>query len=520
MQIQAGAKRLLDQGDTSHQTLVKSRLYFTTKPQDYDLKPPDIFVVCSRRLHSGTLPQKFQDFARIFKPSWDAYESDFQRIEHDDFELTRWEGSRIVEALNFNVHVAFLSQIMIRLNNLQESESASDSPIWELVTEYIQYTFNRLDISEDFGDKSALDLLIASVPLIIPQVFRAILKYSPETLPEVELCRIWTSMIYTATSNKIDISLSKGEAVRWFELFHALNLRYGVIEGLSVFVPFGDANAFILNSLLQHQPLFAALAQHDPEALSFYFRSRAVRNHIDTHGIGQVLFWLDRILELDQDFKFPKAETDEDLCFSADSLFESILTETEEDFSEIISYCIKTNFLFLLQFLLMYSSKARASIPTKTAQWAILVKLVEVDLFNFDFIYFVIIISGFGLSLSDFNEYFLPQVEEKHRNNIVVQGLRVLMEILESAPTEFTAETIWTPPTTLSPIAVDTKGPFIFDVGRILLARHFRIAPSFTKLDLILFEESCYRDLAWFMTYFINLYHPDLTFTIRIEARE
>lgn len=526
-EVKSGMKRSPESDGNSGQRLVKRVIFFApppppAKPQDFDLNPPDLFSACNNPIDAQKLPQKFKDFARIFRTAWYAYNCDFNRTGECDFELTRWGNSPFVEALDFHIHLSFIKQIFDPLN---VPRSLSTSPIWELIAEYIYYTFSRVDACGRLSNEAFLSVLLPNTKLLNPEIFSTLMQFVPKTnnFTSVELHKIWHSLICTAISRNLSITSNENlDSRSWFKLFYLFCLHFGAFQNLSALqgsVRSGNPNSLLLHNALRFQPLLSAIARHDSEALKETFYSQG--NEIKQHILGLI----DKFLELDQDFRYPKAENQEELAVFADNLFDYLCIEFEStNFSKLLEFCFRKNHLNLAQFLAIHSLKARASIPSKAEQCSLLIGPVHEQFFdsNFDFIKFTIVILAFDLNSKDIEEFLLPQIGQVAREGNLIRVLFFILELVESLESkDFPTNTILNPPSLQSAAALnDAEGPFILEVGRILLARHFRIAPAFASLSTFIDEEACYRDLAWFMNFFINYYRPDLGPDFKITVQQ
>ena len=498
--------------------LVKRKIVFATPPPIQSLKyfvdnPPDLFSAMTSDMYLLTLPRPFVDFIRIFCASWYAYQVDFKLRHPPDLEMLKWSNSPIVEALPFETHLAFLDQIL-KNHPYNFNETSS---VWDLVEEYICYTFSRPDMT-DLSEDTFISLILSSIRLFNTEIFDIILERSPETLSSNCLNIIWQTLTVEAKSKSVLLSLTGSyKDFILLKMFHKLSIRYGpIVETALIRGPL----TVIMNNLLIFQPLLSAVARHDSESFLAHSGHLNMKSFIGRYEITQMFHWIDLFLKLDKDFIFPKEEQHVNLGIFADSVYDFIIS-IYQDFALILLAFLDNNFFFLAQFLLMYSPKARSAIPTKLEQCKLLVKLVELHEFDFDYQKIITIFIGFDLKLSDIDEYLLPQVKEGRRGTVIIKGLQIIMEIVESFPSDFTPETVWILPKTPTILSVDTEGFYLLDAGRILLARHFKIVPASTTVSFSCSEEACYRDLVWFMAFFVNLYRPDLgpEFKIKIDLQ-
>ena len=463
----------------------------------------DLFRSISDQFYFENLPHKIKEFSRIFKISWNAHENDFLRTGDFNFELMNWGTNPLITNLSFVTHFEFIKQI------LKKGSSFKTVNCWELLREYINFTFTHYK-HERPSTESFIEMLILSVKALEPKTFKTILKYRPEYLSDESSNNLWFVLIQTALERNLVVSEFSKDATNWIELFYFSSINFGPCYNLNNHQTSKDDNnvTLRLNYLVKLQPLVSAMARHDSNLfMSFFFHDNILK-FITENGKNSVYFWFNRFLNLDESVKRFNPENEQKFSALADKLYVCLCTAIP--FTQLLEDCINCNRHFLPQFILMYSADARNYVSSMPRKYKLLQNLVQVLEFDFDFMNMVTIITGFDLKWSDLEEHLLPSLEIRFRDTPLIRGLKFILQVAESFPINFDPSIPWTIPSISSSLTVDSEYPFLLDAARIILSRHFKILPIFTLSNEIGTEEACFRDLCWFMTFFINLCRPDL----------
>jgi hypothetical protein len=467
--------------------------------------PPDIYQSIHDTNYFESLSPKIKGFLRIFKAAWLAYETDFFLTGNCNFELMNWEENSLITNLNFETHLQFILQL------LKNGESLKNLNTAELLSEYINFTLSYYVQEAPLSTETFLEMLTYSTSSLEPQTFRTILNYRPRYLLDNDSNRIWYALIQTALKNDFDITKFSKEANIWIELFYLLSLSFGPNFDLNKHQIKNAINksATRFNGLLKLQPIISAIARHDSNlfiSILDNFEFIEFAKQLESRAIH---FWVNRFLSYDDTLKRFDPENEEKFSALADKIYIFLCyINPTNPLPRLLDEFFVCHCNLLPQFLLKYSERARNSISIKAEQCQLLRNLVQVTDFDFDYIQIITIITGFDLKWDDLKEHLIPNLEPRFRNTPLTQGLKFILQLAESFPSDFSVP--WSISSISSCLEIDPEYPFIFDAGRIILDRHFKILPSFTELSDFRKEEACFRDLCWFMTFYINIYRPDL----------
>lgn len=470
--------------------------------------PPDLFRSISDPFYFGKLPPKIKEFARIFKIAWIAHAADFKRTNHFNFEsMDDWESAR---DLSFETHIEFIKQF---LKNGSTS-TFEHLNCWEFLREYIKFTFTNYS-HEIVSIESFNEILILSVKSLEPQTFETIMKYCPEYYSYENFNTVWFALLQTAIDRNLVVSDLSRDAKKWVKLFYFSCLNFGSFPFLNNFEnqqvsKVSNKIILRLNHLIKLQPIISAFVRHDSPLFMEIFLNDKIIEIFNEIGTNSVYFWFNCFLALDENIKIFNPQNEQKFSDLADKLYYCLCGTNS--FVQLIENCAASNRHVLPQFILMYSDYARYSISDKAGKCQLLLKLVQITEFDFDYMSMVTIITGFDLKWSDLEEHLLPSLEIHFRDTPLINGLEFILQVAESFPINFDPSVLWTIPSSISssPLRIDSEYPFLLDAARIILARHFKILPIFTLSNEIETEEACFRDLCWFMTFYINLYRPDM----------
>ena len=468
-----------------------------------DTNPPELFRSNTDFIYFHNLPPKFKEFSCIFRIAWDAHKIDFKGTGDCNFELMKWQDSLIVTELSLDTHLAFIQEIL-------KQGSALNDNCWDLLCEYINFSFNHYCRDESISCDIFIELLVLSAEAINTQSFKVILKHRPDYILNESAGRIWCALITTALNRNLIVSSFSKVTSSWIEIFHLLSLNFGTFYNLTNYQSSNASNmtTFRLNQLIKLQPVLSAIANLDSDLFFSLFLSEEILQVVNEMGRKVLYFWFDRFLQLNQSIKCFEVLNEEKLSALADKLY--ICLCATNPLPNLIQECADHNCKTLSQFILMYSPYALKYIPSKFSQCQLLRNLVQVESFDFDFMKMITIIVGFDLKWKDLEEHLLPTIGN-YKEIPLIHGLRFILQIAESFPEDFDPNfTNWTIPFQFPNLQVDPESPFLYDAARIILARQYKIIPVSTQMLEFGAEEACFRDLAWFMTFYINLYRPDL----------
>lgn len=492
-------KRHFEEDEVETENVIGTRAGSSNKNSRYS-DEPDLFKSLKDPRNLLTFPEELQDFIRIFGSAWSAHEFDLEVQQgNEDFELLKWSNSPVVEAVDFKTHCSFINQIL-EVEDVYLNETGS--PIWDLVTEYIVYTFNRPDRQELTGQEY-LELLINGINSENIQVFQEILKYSPSSNFSEELVQVWRTLIQKAINDDLSFSKSCEMSQDWLETFYLLCKTFGPmpLEELAKMKEFYREATEKLSSVLMIQPIISKISQHQ-QAAQFQGQKPII-----------LYFWIDKFLKFDELLKYPTPENQEILANFADSLYTNIRSiEGNNLLSKFIIECLQVSAYRLLQFILLYSSTVRSLIPGKPeacSMFHLILSKCRSELKFEDVLTFII---GFDLKFSDFVEHLAEKINFKSE---LMKKLRFIMLVAESFPT--TGH--WQIPAHIEQFITfeDSKRTFLLEAGKIILARHFGILSVFTNSTGQVKEEACFRDLAWFINFYLAKYRPDLEYDVRIK---
>lgn len=491
--------------------LVKRKIVFCSRiptllTESYcDSNPPDLFRSKSDPVYFRSLPGKYKEFARIFRIAWNAHEIDFNRTGGCNLELMTWQESPIVTALSFETHLDFVKQI------LKQGHTFKTDNLWDLLREYIHFTLGgSRHRSENPSIAQCIDLLAPCVRALNPETFKIILNYLPEYYDDEIVDNLWYVLVQTAVNRDLILSSYSKAPSDWVQLYYLFSLHFGPSMNLRRHQTLTEINrtTLRLNQLLILQPIFAAIAIHDGDLFMSHYLQNHILQLVESIGTGAVYFWFDRLLVVDQNIKTFDESKVAELSNLADKMF--ICLCASRPLPLLLDDCAEAQCNVFPQFLLMYSSYARNSLPDKRSQCNLLSKLVKVDKFDFDFMKMVTIIVAFDLKWTDLEEHWLPFIES-YAENVLIQGLEIILLVAESFPEDFNPTSPWKINSqSLPSLDVDPESSYLLDAGRIILAHHFKILPISTQFSDCIGEEACFRDLAWFMAFYINRYRPDL----------
>lgn len=469
-----------------------------------DSNPPDLFRTITDATYCEYLPQEFKDFAQIFRTAWYAHEVDFWRNGEFDLELMKWAANSKITVLEFNTHVAFIIQL------LRRHESFRSQACWDLIEEYLIFTFSHYRLarlsSEDFFTMCALSALALK-----PHIFKIIVKYRPAYCTDQCAGRIWKDFIQLAVNHNLILSATSTETTQWIKMFQLLCAHFGSFSNLPDVICTISKTSKIkrLETALLIQPLLSAFAKHNSILFEAIYNLDVTRFIISGMKLSKIILWIDGMLIFDQSIKRFDTTKQVELEQLADVVFNCLGRDISIE--KLLEICAHNGSYHLAQFILMYSASARNSVPAKRDQCLLLKDLVKVNVpFDFDFTDIIAIVIGFDLKWDDLVEHLLPVIDEDLKETLLMESLQFILKVAESFPDNFDPSKPWSIPLQYPPSSLDCRCPFLYDAARIILARHYKIIPAATRTLNGPSEEACYRDLAWFMTFFINSCRPDL----------
>lgn len=454
---------------------------------DYEAKPPNFMRSLTDASYLTALPQNYRDFLGIFRLAWMAYESDFSKTTTgNDLELMKWSKNNLIESISFNVHLNFLTQILDQPGILRVEQ------IWDLVEEYIQYTFKRSDAC--FTSKQFSNLLLGTIKTVNFQCFKVLLSLQPENV-NLDHFDLWETVFRTILNSNLALNQKSGKPARMLEIVYELVL----LGGLESFdIQNSSTKNVEFNQLSDFLPLLSALINRNPSSFALHFSTNQIQRYFtDNDNINCLYYWIDRFISFGYNRDILKDQTE-----IANELFKSFALPLDK----IIFDCFNLNLLNLPQFILMNSSLARASIPGKSDQTLLLSSLVQITHYVMDYMKISLIIICFDLNWLDIKEHLIPKIEKRFQSSNLILGLEFILNIVESAQSTLPSIV----PQAYPEAMIDTEDPYILDAARILLARQFKIPPTLTICCQFFREEASFLDLASFMNFFINLYRPDL----------
>ena len=518
----SGNKRQLN-GDENKKKIVRRILFYSpcASSQVSD-RPPKLFDLVNSSL-LRFYPQTYQDFARIFTESWNLTQNGYVKhkersklaqSEESDLELFKWSGCEALESISLEIHVSYIKELLDRAIFYNFTEDSL-----ELIDEYIGYVMRRSDSKLD--NETVVDLLSSVLKLLRPSTISIILIHS--TVSPCSLHTLWCRLFVFAASKKISLENFRGIPLKWFEIFRIFCLEFGPmsLESLNCIERdlFVQQTAGYLKGNLPYLPRFqsilAAVARHDSEAFLIHCAEVRQFEKLALKYFWNLFYcWIDAILEVDEKIKYFTTENKEKLATFADSFYAALMINFNSS-HQLITYLFSIDCNYSVHFLLTYSSTARASIPDKSAQCQLLVSLIYQLEYDSSFTKLILIIAGFDLNLEDIETHVFPNLD-RLINKLTTDILRFILQITDTF--EDNSIKIVQPA-----LPIDFRGPVTFEAGRILLAKHFRISPFLAKLKKNDFREDvCFDELAWFMTFFINKYRPDLgpEFSIKLSQVE
>ena len=451
----------------------------------------------------NSLPKKFRDFIKIFKISYYAHFDDFFMIENCDLELMSWGNSAKVNAISIQVHIDFILQGL----SLNLHKDLDGTEILELFLGYIDYALSSDAMRTTF--KNYFDLLMINLENLNSVLFTTVIKHCPSNFPENYFRQIYSELVLTAQRKNLNFRIKSKNSRNWFKIYVALTKKFGVIIPYDKFKPifFVNQHDNILDIIIMLQPILAAIARHDAVDFSKQFTFAADRFVGFFAYKDAIYYWIDRFIKSDKSFKAIGPSIPPRLTELADAVYAKLVFEFSSNPKKFMSECFSKQLFNLPELIFMFSPLARNSLPNKTEQFNFLAQLCNVRSFDSDYKRHILFLAAFPLTLAEIREHVVPLVLYTNEN-IIIQGLLFILEVVESAPTDF--QEIWRVPLHLPNISRDFKSPFLLDAGRLILARNFNILPSSTLCNSFFKEESDYRDLGWFMSFYINLYRPDL----------
>lgn len=494
-----------DQEGSAFSPQVKRRVVFWTPSTTSN--PPNLFRSLFDSVYFQNLPADVREFARIFRISWNAYKNDFRGTVDFNFELMNWETNPSITGLSFATHVDFIGQI------LSKSSTFKNPNTWELVRKYINFTFAYYN-HERPSTETLIEMLKCTAQALEPLTFKTLLQYRPAYVSDESVNIVWRALVQLASD--FDVASSAKEAKRWIELFYLMSSSFGPHFKLTEYQKSPASNSKMfkrLNYLLQLQPVISAMARHDSNLFMSIFLHDKVLEIVTKLGTRGTYYWFNRFLKFDDSLRRFEPGNEEKFAALADKMF--ICLCATNPLARLLEECAMSSFQVLPQFLLSYSPLARKSIPFKEAQCLLLKNLVQLTQFDFDYMKIVTIVVGFDLKWADLEVHLVPNLENRFKKTPLIQGLKFILQIAESF-----VNGPWPVSSIASSLQIDPESPFLFDAGRIILARHFKILPIFTVTADVITEEACFRDLCWFMTFFINLYRPDLGPDFKISVEE
>ena len=521
----SGNKRQLN-GEENKKKVVRRILFYSpcALSQVSD-RPPKLFDLVNSSL-LRFYPQTYQDFARIFTESWNLTQNDYVKLkklskpaqsdesEESDLELFKWSECEALESLSLEIHISYIKELFDRAIFYNFTEDSL-----ELIDEYVGYVMRRSDSKLD--NETVVDLLSSALKLLRPSTISIILGNS--TVSPYSVHTLWVRLFAFAATKKISLENFIGQTLKWFEIFRIFCLEFGPmsLENLgcierSLFAQQVEGHLKgNLPYLPRFQPILAAVARHDSEAFLIHFAEvKQFEKLALKHFLNLFYCWIDAMFEIDEKIKYFTTENKEKLATFADSFYATLMIQFISSY-QLITYLFSIDCNYSVHFLLTYSATARASIPDKTAQCQLLVPLIYQLEFDSNFTKLILIIAGFNLNLEDIETRVFPKLD-RLINNLTIDILRFILQIADA----FKDNSI----KIVHPaLPIDFRGPVTFEAGRILLAKHFRISPFLAKLKKNDFREDvCFDELAWFMTFFINKYRPDLgpEFSIKLSQVE
>lgn len=479
---------------------------------------PDIFKAITDPEYAGTLSAPIQNFIRIFYEGFSAYWTDFRIRGIENFELLNWSQSPILQSMSFDFHLHVIQQI------IDHKEILSKEFGHEFIKEYLEYAFSRS--SSNVSCLQYTNLLKSAIIIVDSRLFSLILKYVPHNYSQnYFICELWEVLIKISVDKSLFFeSKAESEQTRhWLKMYYLLSLQFGACDSLrnlvieakeseddysKIFEMDDDVkereDLEDFNMLINSQPLFAAFIKHDARGFNNYltFKAKLLKPAF-------FFYYLNLFIYLDQDIKHFNPEKECLLEELADSLFISLNWKLEG----LTELCFKYSYNSLIQFLLIHSAKARSSIPSKQEQCRILSNMVKKSKFDGQSIKLAWI-AAFHLTLTDLQQYLLVQ-----RDSEMIRVLLYLMKIVDSAPQSIDNWTNWNFPVDSPFPEMKKLVPYIYEAGRILLARHFKILPVHAQVFGFFREEYCFRDLQWFLNILVSKFRPDLTnFETRINV--
>lgn len=522
MEANVGEKRTRTFGDDDDLNLelnppkMVKRTIYVLQPRplsnsDLEASPPKLLSLIKSPSTCRSIPENYQKFVRIFNMAWTATQEKYAKPSKEDLELFSWSKSDTLTSLSFNMHSSFIKEL------LDSPAVTLTEDSYELIDEYIYYVMNRGDANLT-DDLVFVDLLSSASNHLRLQTVSLILEYfskhSRSDLKTKTFPLLWKRLFSFAITKGLNIYCLKGAAGRWFRIFRLYSLNFGPLSAELISSLELDVDRMNLTSMLVQlprcQPLLAAAAAHNSEAFLDHFNEiesemKAQQKYLKI--VTNAFIWIEMILESDESVSI-EIENKSKLGAFANTLY-SALTKGSQSFPELITQLFSFDFLHTLQFLIMYSDSARTSIPGKLEQCQLLIPHLKVPEFNFDYIEMVLIVIGFDIRLVDLDTHLVPLFGADCQP--ILEGLRFLLAVCESAPMNFDPLIPWEIALISPAMTYDTEWPFLLDAGRIMLAKHFSIPPLHTVgLRTENGEEACFRDLAWFMTFYINKLRPDL----------
>ena len=512
--------------DENKRTVIRRiLLYSPSALSQVSDRPPKLFDMVNSSL-LRFYPEKYQRFARIFTASWNLAQNGYVKTkepsksarsdesEESHLELFKWSGCETVESLSLEIHISYMKELLDRAISDNFFEDSL-----ELIDEYIGYVMRRSDSKMD--NQTVVDLLSSAMKILRPSTISIILRHS--TVSPYSFHTLWCRLFAFAASKKISLEDFSGQTLKWFEIFRIFCLEFGPmsLESLNCIERdlFIQQKAGYLKGNLPYLPRFqsilAAVARHDSEA---FLKNCAEIKQFEKlelkHFLNLFYCWIDAMLEVDEKIKYFTTENEEELASFVDSFYSALMIKFSSS-HQLITYLFSIDCNYSVHFLLTYSATTRVSIPDKSAQCQLLVPLIYQLELDSSFTKLILIITGFDLNLRDIEAHVFPNLD-RLINKKTIDILRFILQIVDT----FEDNSI----KAVHPaLPIDFKGPVTFEAGRILLAKHFRISPFLAKLKKNDSQEDvCFDELAWFMTFFINKYRPDLgpEFSIKLSQVE
>jgi hypothetical protein len=476
----------------------------------FSVTPPDICRAIFDDLYRRNLPDKFRNFFEIFALCWKGHLERLKSGKGGDFELQQWGKNSVVEALDTKTHMIFISKL-IASPKLVASRSTFNLETLELLQEYIDYALERsgregIAISCDIW----ADLLVACIKIHNLDLFSTCIQYIPKdttSFPTSFTNRIYRELLIFAKERSLSLSSTASiNSLIWMDKLYLFSSKFGPIISSCV-------NCFYAESSTVQalQPALAALAQH--KVADFQVEIASIGTAFD---LPKVSFWLSLFLRQDRWIKFPGSAAFDlpTLQALADAVFAALIRISGFTPSRMISFFISKNFLHLSEFLLMNSPALQRELSPSAIEGLLMEELRLMD--DFDFTAVVPIVVAF-----DFTSQSLEELLAKtSARPFVLDNLRVLifcLKVAETAPVFLSSGSpLWRIPAALLNRAKDTQTPSILTAGKILLARHFKISPSHTSVELFR-EEFCFKDLIWYMKFFLESFRPELSINLNYE---